>query len=211
MYTNEGVVSQVSCKPWSDPKTGRVINLYSFQIEGSNRWFRTGENEPTFRQGEFITFTNDAKANVKLQSVTVGNASGGGAPAPAAAPNNSAPQQQPAARPSGVSRDDYWANKEAKDVAKDERYQTVDIPRMSFSATFQPAVDVVCAALANDALSFGTTKKGDKLDYLLDCVDQVHDRFFVQAMASHERLQNLTAGTAEELSREQEQELAYDE
>lgn len=208
MYTNEGVVSQVSCKPWSDPKTGRVINLYSFQIEGSNRWFRTGENEPTFRQGEFITFTNDAKANVKLQSVTVGNAPA--SPAPSAPPSTPARQSSGTA-PTGNSRDDYWANKEAKDVAKDERYQTVDIPRMSFSATFQPAVDVVCAALANDALSFGTMKKGDKLDFILDCVDQVHDRFFVQAMASHERLKNLTVGTAEELSREQEQELAYDE
>jgi hypothetical protein len=40
-YSNQGTVSQTSTKEWYDNKKGRNINLYSFQIEGNNRWFRT--------------------------------------------------------------------------------------------------------------------------------------------------------------------------
>jgi hypothetical protein len=190
-YTNQGTVSQVSEKQWYDQRKGRNINLYSFQIEGSNRWFRTGTDEPNFRQGDFITFTNDAKANVKLSDVTVGNAAG--APATSASP---APAPAQAASTGGASqnRDGYWAQKEARDLEKDARYQGVDVPRMSFSAAQDRAVNLVSAALAHDCLSFGNMKKGEKLDYVLECVNNVTNRFFVESMHSHERLLDLEQG-----------------
>ncbi len=186
-YANQGTVSQVSCKEWYDNKKGRNINLYSFQIEGSNRWFRTGTTEPNFRQGDNIQFTNDAKANVDVNNVQVlGNGAAPANPAPATAttsPQGNAGQSQ--------NRDGYWAAKEAKDLEKDKRYQEQDIPRMSFSAAQDRAVQLVSAALAHDCLSFGTMKKGDKLDYVLQCVDQVTDRFFMNSIHAPERLLDL--------------------
>jgi hypothetical protein len=133
---------------------------------------------------------NDDKNNVKLETVQVGNAPTGGGAAPAQ------PAQQSSPRSSnntggGQNRDGYWAAKEAKDAEKDKRYQEQDIPRMSFSASQDRAVNLVAAALAHDCLSFGTMKKGDKLDYLLQCVDQVTDRFFMNSIHAPERLLDL--------------------
>jgi len=187
-FSNQGQVSETSTKEWYDNKKGRNINLYSFRIEGNNRWFRTGTNEPNFRQGDFITFTNDDKNNVRLENVQVGNAPTGGGAATAQ------PAQQsstPSSNNTGQNRDGYWAAKEAKDIEKDARYQTQDVPRMSFSAAQDRAVNLVAAALAHDCLSFGTMKKGDKLDYVLQCVDQVSNRFFLNAMYAPERLVDL--------------------
>jgi hypothetical protein len=67
---------------------------------------------------------------------------------------------------------------------------------MSFSATQDRAVNLVTAALAHDVLSFGTVKKGDKLDMLLDYVDEVTNRFLLATMHAHERLQWLESGEA---------------
>jgi len=191
-FSNQGQVSETSTKEWYDNKKGRNINLYSFRIEGNNRWFRTGTNEPNFRQGDFITFTNDDKNNVRLENVQVGNAPAGNASAPPQSAATTAQRQSSGSTGGGgQNRDGYWAAKEAKDIEKDARYQTQDVPRMSFSAAQDRAVNLVAAALAHDCLSFGTMKKGDKLDYVLQCVDQVSNRFFLNAMYAPERLVDL--------------------
>lgn len=197
-YNNEGTVSYVSAKEWYDREKGQNIVLHSFQIEGSKRWFRLGTQEPAFRKGDFIQFVNDAKANVDPASVRLGN-SRSGAPATSAPPAGAtgSGRRTGGAKPAGgasQNRDGFWAEKELRDIAKDERYQSVDVPRMSFSAAQDRAVNLVSAALAHDCLSFGTTKRGDKLDYLLECVDQVTNRFFVQSMTSHELLSELNSG-----------------
>jgi hypothetical protein len=189
-YANEGVVANISQKPFTDHKTGQPIVLHSFQLQGSNRWFRTGREPLPANVGEFITFLNDAKANVDISSVRTGAVP----PAPALSapqPTSARAGKQPARQSSGTSRDDYWKEKENRDLEKDARYQSVDVPRMSFSASQERAVHLVAAALAHDALSFGSATKGKRLDMLLDYVDQVTDRFFLQSMGAHLRLASL--------------------
>lgn len=188
-YANEGVVSTVSAKDWYDNKKGRNIVLYSFQLQGSNRWFRTGEDELPFSEGDYIRFTNDAKANVAVSSIEVGNAPSGGAqPATSQAPARTPARQSSGGgrtqKGGGQNREGYWADKEARDLEKDKRYLEQDIPRMCFTTAQDRAVNLVTAALEFDCLSFGNMAKGQKLDALLVFVDKVTDRFVKQTMQS---------------------------
>ena len=192
-YSNEGTVSSVSVKDFEG--NNGWIKLYSFQLQGDRAFYRTGTKDANLQEGDYITFTYEQKGrnnNVDVRSIQKGEGS-------AAPQQRSAPpaQSKPSARSnSGGGRDDYWKKKEEKDVAKDERYQTVDVPRMSFSAAQDRAVNLVSAALAHDCLSFGNMKKGEKLDYVLECVDQVANKFFVESMESHKRLAVLAESSA---------------
>jgi len=192
-YQNSGTVTSVESKEF-DGRNGPVL-LWSFQIDSSRRWFRLGRKKPTFQQGDVISFENDDKGNVDYDSLVAGGAPS--APprqsgAPRAANRQGGGRPAPAAGGGGQTRDGYWAEKEARDLQKDKRYQEVDVPRMSFSASQERAVTLVAAALANDALSLGQ-KKGERLDLLLEYVDQVTDRFFVDSMNAHKRLSEILA------------------
>lgn len=190
-------MTEVSAKPWTSKDTGQPITLYSFKIQGSNRWFRHGTTEMPFREGDVVSFVNDPQGNVDIP-VQVGNA--GAAPAQPAPPpaGNANRGRAPASggRPAGggsggSSRDDYWKQKEERDIEKERKYQEVDVPRMSFSASQDRAVNLVSAALEGGALSFGNASVGKRLDMLLEYVDQVTDRFFLQSMDAGAHLMDL--------------------
>ena len=208
--STNGIVSQVSRKPWPDRDTGKEITLHSFKIEGDDRWFRTGERDPRLNKGDSISFAADAKNNVRVDSISSVNPAPKQEAAPVAAAPTSATTARAAGSSGGQSRDGYWSAKEERDLEKDARYQAVDVPRMSFSAAQERAVVLVSAALAHDVLSFGTVKKGDKLDMLLDYVDQVADRFFLQNMGASEHLKALANAPVSRAADEQE-EIQYDD
>jgi predicted TIM-barrel enzyme len=75
--------------------------------------------------------------------------------------------------PGVVSKDEYWANKEARDIAKEERFTAVSEPRMALSVAVQAAADIVVAAIGKDVLSFGNASKAKRLDMLADFTKQV--------------------------------------
>jgi len=185
----QGVVRTISTKEWYDDKKGQNINLYSFQLEGNNRWFRTGTNRPSCNQGDSISFMCNEKGNVDVRSIQKGDQTA--ALLQGTQARDLQPQRQPVSSGGGQSRDGYWAAKEENDKKKDARYQEQDIPRMSFSASQDRAVNLVAAALEHDCLSFGNMKKGEKLDYLLGCVDEVTDRFLMQSMGAGDRYKQL--------------------
>ena len=210
-FSAQGVVTNVSAKEF-EGRNGWVT-LHSFQLEGDRAYYRTGTRDMGLQNGEYITFTYEQKGrnnNVDFNSLQRGQAPAGNAPATGASPQRApAPARGASA---GNSRDQYWADKEKRDLEKDERYQTVDVPRMSFSAAQERAVHLVASALDNDALSLGQ-KKGDKLDLLLDYVDQVTNKFFLESMDSHERLNRLreeTTLTAGDAAPQQQQEDDFD-
>jgi hypothetical protein len=90
---------------------------------------------------------------------------------------------QGTARTSAGNSDGYWAEKEARDIAKDARYQAVSEPRMALSVAVEAAATVVSAAIAKDAISFGSAAKAKKLGLLsayvkevaLDLASFIHD------------------------------------
>jgi hypothetical protein len=218
-YQNAGQVTVIEQKEF-DGRNG-TVTLYSFQIEGSRRWFRTGRVNPSFNEGDYVAFENDDKGNVDLDTVQVGDdaapprqqprgqsgprrSSGGGG-----GPDRS--RQRPsggASSGSGQTRDGYWAEKEARDIAREERYQAVDVPRMSFSAAQDRAVQLVTGLVQAGALPLGT-KKGDAYDLVMGFVDQTANRFFLDSMGAHERLKALEEEALEASPAEDEE--AYDD
>lgn len=183
-----GTVVEVSEKPW-EGKHG-PITLYSFKVNSSSQWFRTGTKKPPIEQGQSIEFVAEGQ-NADINTIKVSDK-------PAAA---QAPARKQAT--SGGSRDDYWSNKEDFD-------KNVRDPRISFAASRNSAVQVVCAALSGDVLSFGSVSKGAKLDMFLDYVDQVTDRFFLQSVHAHEHLVELEKGQTTDAVEKSDEEEGYD-
>lgn len=182
-----GTLKEVSTKNWYDPKAGREIQLQSFKINESNKWYRTGTTPVTLPVGSLITFDADDKnrvgpfKNPRVELAPQGAAPSAPAPAAAAASSGGG----------GVTRDDYWKNREERDLAKEKKYQEEDIPRMTFSSAQDRAVALVAAALQHDALSFGNMAKGKKFDYVMELVQTVTNQFLMDAMHSHQRFAHL--------------------
>src|SRR5690606_16831044 len=65
------------------------------------------------------------------------------------------------------------ANKEARDLEKEKRFQEVNEPRMALSVATEAAAAVVVAALQNDALSFGNTAKSKRQGQLTNFVKEI--------------------------------------
>jgi hypothetical protein len=207
LYTQQGQVSDISTKPFTD-KWNKQITLYSFQLAGDNRWYRTGKVAPACNVGDSISFVFDQvgnNCNVQAQSIVGGSAAAVPVPAPAAAaPAQSAPPAPapaaPAAggknfqarRPSAPSaKDDYWANKEAYD-------KEVTQPRIAFAAAQKSAIEIVGLALQHDLLSLGTAKKADKLDLILAYVDELTGKLALRMQSAGQILEELAQkGTAD--------------
>lgn len=179
-----GTVARVSSKPFKDNRSGEDITLYSFQLDGSSQWFRTGTVPVNAGVGQSVKFVADG-ANVEKGTLAITQQS------VQAAPNStSAATQQSRTPVRGVSgttpslnREGYWDAKDARDIAKDARYQAVSEPRMALSVATEAAAAVVAAAIAKDAISFGSAAKAKKLGLLsayvkevaLDLANFIHD------------------------------------
>jgi hypothetical protein len=163
--TYKGVVKEVYEREWSDRDSGEDIILHSFQIESEKRYFRTGTKKPTFKAGDAISFVADGKSgNVDPKSVK--GIVPEDVPSPKSEGRGNGGSRSQSARSQGGSRNDYWENKERRDIETTE-------PRISYSAAQKNATSLVAAALAADALSFGQASKGKRLDMMVDYVEQV--------------------------------------
>lgn len=194
MQQAQGVIERTSAKEFTDKKTGRTIYLQSFQLQGHPMWFRTGTTPVPAQEGSAVTFMyNEGNMQVDLSSVQQTTApQAAPTPAPQGSPRPQGGSTAPAQRGGGGnSRENYWQEKEQRDIERQEHYHNVEVPRISFSAAQDRAVNLVSAALAADALSFGNSRKGDRVDMILDYVDQVTDRFFINSMYAQDRLKAL--------------------
>jgi hypothetical protein len=71
----------------------------------------------------------------------------------------------------GTTKDDYWANREARDLEKERVYREEDIPAIRRSKAYEVAGHVLESAVTADALSFGSAAKGKRFDMLLAMLD----------------------------------------
>lgn len=95
---------------------------------------------------------------------------GGGTPAPSAVKQSSG----------GTSRDDYWANREARDLEKERVYREEDLPAIRRSTAYNVASTLAAAALQQGAISFGSTAKGKHLGMFLDAVDLIAEHVYAR-------------------------------
>jgi len=77
---------------------------------------------------------------------------------------------------SGVTRDEYWSNKEARDLEKERVYREEDLPAIRRNAAYGLAATLVASAVQADAVSFGSAAKGKRFDMMLDYVDVAAER-----------------------------------
>lgn len=186
----KGKIARVSAKPGFKNRAGEDVTLHSFQLEGKNTWYRTGESPIPAGVGQSVQFVaDDVKVDVTTFEVIQGTVQRAPVPTSAStqiatpAPNAAAPAQSQGVQGTGVAsgytgnkyddRDLYWARKEAKDDAKDARFQAINEPRMALSVATEAAAAIVCTAIEKDALSFGNAAKAKKLGLMVDYTKEV--------------------------------------
>lgn len=168
-----GTVREVTERPWSDQETGRSVTLYSFMLEGDRTFYRTGTTPPPVAVGQSVQFVADGQ-KVDLKSVEqVTGTAGPVAPAPTPGHQTAATTVAVNGASSGLSREGYWDRKDARDIAREARYQEVSEPRMALSVATEAASRVVVAALQTEALSFGNTAKSKREGMLGDFVKTI--------------------------------------
>lgn len=138
----------------------RELNNYGFlRIKVSGKWYGADKKgEHPVQAGELVEFDSYLKDNkyetFKFQSLKKIEGAKAGA----------AIDKGPAA-----SKDEYWADKEARDVAKE--------PRINFYAAFERATGFVALAFQVGALkSLAGAKETTKLDILTALVDEQTQR-----------------------------------
>lgn len=172
----QGVVSTTDSKVFPSKRGTGNVTLYSFQLEGGNTWFRNGETPLSVAKGDKVEFVADGQKvdpnSIRVKPAVIQQApsvSVGVANTSTTVPTTTATSQ----RPSAGSRDEYWANKEARDLAKEERYQAVNEPRMALSVGVDAAARLVDSALKHDAIGFGTAAKSKRNALLTAYVKEV--------------------------------------
>lgn len=186
MKTYKGTVSNVSARPWTDRETGRSITLYSFQLEGGNKWYRTGETQPPFDTGDNIQFVehNNKVDTSSIEKIAASEVQQAPSPAPAGKSWNKGGAQ----KGGQLARDDYWTNKEKRDIEREEFDKNVRTPMIEYQSARKSATDLVVAALQADALSFGSAAKGKKLEMLVEFVEEVTRDMVARANTFREEL-----------------------
>lgn len=169
-----GTIETLSEKPWKDRDTGEDITLYSFQLEGSRQWFRTGTIKPDVAEGDSVKFVTNGQRVVIDETTKIEQVSASDVPKPEAAPSagNAKSGGARAKAYSGNSRDDYWRN-------KDEYDKKIRQPMIAYQSARSCAVQIVTAALENDILALGQ-KKAAKLELLMGLVDEITGEFVVR-------------------------------
>lgn len=138
----------------------QTTKLWSFQLEGSDRFFRTGKVEPKVSEGEWIKF-NEKNGIVLTETITITEN----------AESSSKSARTPASTEDtlGVPVPTVEARPEPSTSA------TIDVgQRIRYQAARRDASNIVIAALHTDHLPHATNvAKGKRLDLLLQYVEEV--------------------------------------
>jgi hypothetical protein len=154
-----GTIAVLDSKEWND------VMLYSFQLEGTGRWFRTGRKAIGYQEGQSIKFMCNHKGVVddaSVEMVTPEQVAEAPKVEPRSASNGSFPR--------GGARDQYWVDKAEKDVTvgKDIAYQ----------ASRNAAIAITRVLYEAEAINYGKSKTaGAKQDSILSLVDELTERF----------------------------------
>lgn len=157
----KGEVVNVSKKATKNPK----FNLYSFKIDGDNKWYSTKFDVPSFKEGDFIQFSWVEEKRGEYTNFVVNN----NEVSILEKPKKDNSSSSAGATGSSGTRETYWTNKEERDIIKDKKLQ--------WQGSRSNAVDVVLFAITNGYLEV-KGKKGEQLDLLLGYVEQVTNKFY---------------------------------
>jgi|SRR6185437_15113373 len=147
--------------------------LYSFRLKNQDLWFRCGTAEPAISKDDLIEFEYEEKdgfANVDLASIRSIDLS----------TSSDVPEVRTAeyrVNSGGLSKDDYWKNKELRDLAKDDYYKANDL-RIQYQSARNAAITVVDVLLREKLLKLA--KDGDNVAVVIGKIDDLTNDFFAK-------------------------------
>lgn len=166
---------------------GRSATFWRFSVDGDKRSFGLGTKEPKFTRGSLVSFIAvksekgfwEVDGQVELLQELPPNppnspaSTGVGANAAAYSPNVAGRSGQGnAGRNGAMSKDDYWSNREARDVEKDK---TIQLQSCRNSAI--EVVKILVQGSSPDERHIKLPAQGKRYDFILSLVDEITQRF----------------------------------
>lgn len=167
----KGYVTLVSNRPFNGTM------LYSFRVSTEDKYFRTGSIDPNISKNDFIQFDyveKNGNYSVVLPSLKH-VAREESSPAPSASGGTGSARGV-------VGRDDYWANKEARDVEKDKVWEATNL-RIQYQSARNAAISVVDILVRDKILKLSDAAKADNVAVVLGKIDDLTDAFFAKCGA----------------------------
>lgn len=136
--------------------------LYSIKLDGNPTYYSTGKDKPRCKDGDYVQFEEYQNVagywNAKPESVLVLDET----------PQVSTGASVKTAYQGGVSKDDYWARKEARDLENDKA--------RNVGASRNTAIAFVDLLQKSEALKL-PTKQSEKADVLFEYVEHYAQKF----------------------------------
>lgn len=152
----KGYVSYVGSKPF-----GNKV-LYSFRLKTEDKWFGCGGTDPKVQIGDGIDFEyseKNGRFDVMVPSIKRMEA---------AQVHQSTPSSE---LTRGMSKDDYWGDKAAKDVEKDLRIQ--------WQSARNAAIETVAILVSSESLKL---PEKNKTDAIIGKIADLTDKYYRESV-----------------------------
>lgn len=139
--------------------TSNTAGFFNIKVNGA--WYGAGKKSPQCSEGDFVKFEEQSKEVGDREYLNV---------VPGTLEVTTPPKTAVAVTPapaSAVTKDDYWTNKEARDIKVQKKIE--------FQAARNTAVAAATALLAANVIP--GTKGADKMELFLSLVDELTLRY----------------------------------
>jgi hypothetical protein len=155
--------------------------LTSFTIKGQDGFYSLGKDKPTFKEGDSIQFETNPVGKYTYAKDIAPWTDGGVASAPSVASvtntqsNRSFGGKGRSFGGGTAAKDEYWAAKEARDIAKEGDYALTQ-KRIEIQAARNAAI-AAATVIIEKGLVIPPKKQSDQYDHFIGLVDQLTTTF----------------------------------
>jgi hypothetical protein len=189
----QGVVQKIIDKEWGETK------FYSFFLKGQDGLYSLGEHSPTFKVGDSIKFEVKQKGKY-LYAQDIVPWTGDGvqtAPAVGATVSRQNSYSGKGSFKGNAKKDEYWDEKEARDIERERYQREVTQPRIEIQAARNAAIEAARFLIEKEFVKT-PTKQADKYDTYLALVNQLTDEFIKNTAGRLEGQSSRSSGSTNE-------------